>query len=202
MQVWYKPLQSLVAIFFTWIVGSLVAGSDTFATTSLARGLSLADLAMFLTQLITLVLLLILVRQVQTALPENGRIASFLRALLPPLATLITLLLGQNLVLDMAEPFLSLSGERILVLLFWLAILASAGWLVWTSYNHAPELVAGLLALGGKLERWPHKLHTCPSCGAHLKDQGSFCGYCGASLTPSPAGPSSGSDFDKTRGGR
>lgn len=190
MQAWFKPLQSLVAILFTWIVGSLVAGSDTFATTPLVRGLSLADLAMFLTRFITLVLLFILVRQVQAALPENGRIASFLRALLPPLATLLILLLAQNLVLDMAEPFLSLGGERILVLLFWLAILAGAGWLVWTSYNHAPELVAGLLALGGKLERWPHKLHTCPSCGAHLKDQGRFCGYCGTPLKPSSAEPS------------
>ncbi len=189
MQAWFKPLQSLVAMLFTWIVGGLVAGSDTFATTSLTHGLSLADLARFLTQLVTLVLLFVLAGQVQAVLPENGRIASFLRAILSPLATLVILLLAQNLVLDLTEPFLGLTGKRMLVLLFWLAVLASAGWLVWTSYNHAPELVAGLLALGGKLENWPRRLHTCLACGAHLRDRGRFCGYCGAELTTPPQVP-------------
>ncbi|BCX82029.1 hypothetical protein MIT9_P1611 [Methylomarinovum caldicuralii] len=182
MQAWRKPLQSLVAILFTWLIGVVVASSDLFAETPLLRGLSLADLALFLTQLVILVLLFVLARQIQAALPENGRIASFLRAILPPLATLVILLLAQNLILDIVAPYLALWGEHLLVLLFWLLVIATAAWLVWTSYCHAPELIAGVLAFGGKLGQLPKKLNTCPACGAHRRDDGPYCSYCGTRL--------------------
>ncbi len=179
---WQKPLQSIVAIFITWIVGYLIAQSSIFASTLIFRSLSLADLALLLTRITILILMLVLARQLQMVLPENGKGASFLRAILTPLATLIILLMGQNVLLEMLAPFLSSGGEKILILLFWLATLACTAWLIWLSYLHGPELVAGIIALGHRFSQVKQEMKICPGCGAHLKETTNFCGYCGTSL--------------------
>ncbi len=180
---WQKPFQSIVAILITWAVGHLLALTDTFASTPLLDTLSLADLALLFARIAILALLLVLARQLQTVLPKNGKGSSFLRAVLTPLATLIILLTGQNVVLEVLDSFLSHSGEQILILCFWLAALGCTGWLIWRSYLHGPELVAGFIALGHRFSQTREALKTCPQCGAHLKEVANYCGYCGAPLT-------------------
>ncbi len=181
---WQRPFQSIVAILITWVFGHLLARSGTFASTPLVDSLSLADLALLLSRCAILVLLLVLARQLQTVLPENGKGSSFLRAVLTPLAALIILLLGQNLLLEMVDPFLSRNGEQLLILVFWLAAVAATGWLIWRSYLHGPQLVAGLIALGHRFNQSREESRTCPHCGAHLKEAANYCAYCGAALTP------------------
>ncbi|XSG83742.1 MAG: zinc ribbon domain-containing protein [Methylohalobius sp. ZOD2] len=178
---WQKPLQSLVAMIATWILGMLVAQIPVFAH-PLVANLSLAEAVLYLTQFALLILFFILGRQIGAALPENGKTCSFLRAILTPLVVLIILGLGQETLLNLTSPYLSVTGERLLIVAFWLAILVSAGWLIWLCYTHASKLVAGIIALVDKLRHWRRQIRTCPACGAHLKEDFPYCPYCGAPL--------------------
>lgn len=179
---WQKPLQILIAIFFTLMVGTLIAKVPSFAETALYRHLDLADLIVFLTQLAALLLLYLLAREVKESLPKNGKICSFLRGILPPIAALLILILGEDVLMDILEPFLSITGERLVILLFWLAILASGVWLIWSSYQHGPELIAGIVAWARFFETWGKEITLCPACGAHIDKGVKFCGYCGAPI--------------------
>ncbi len=179
---WQKPLQCFIAILSTLLVGTLIANISNFSHTQVIKHLSLSELIIFLTQIAALVLLYLLAREIKEALPNNGKTSSFIRGILPATAALLILILGQDVIMDILAPYLSSKGERIVIFLFWLAILVSGTWFIWSSYIHGPQLVAGILALAHHFEQWGKQVTLCPACGAHVKDDMTFCSYCGAQL--------------------
>jgi hypothetical protein len=109
-------------------------------------------------------------------LRAEGRNTAAVGFLVLPLATLVVLAIGYDVLLGILRPFLSAAPKDIYNWLFVVAILGSAIWLVTALYRHADGIV-GLLEEIPALPRGARS--RCTSCGKPVALRAKFCSACG-----------------------
>jgi hypothetical protein len=156
-------------------LGAGLAELTVFKQTMLGTPkLPAASLARFLGYGGALLILWMLAARSGRQIRKAAGSAAHLGFLVLPLATLIVLSVGYDVVLALLRPFLTAQLKDAYNWLFVFGITASALWLVVALYQHAEGFIA--LAKAVPLRANGKK---CGSCGAGLPAKAKFCSACG-----------------------
>ncbi len=162
-----------------FILGSLPLFREAGIGTT---GLTAAHMIQFLGYAGALVLLWLLGHAARTRIPEERKDLWFTRQLAEPLATLIVIITGHQVLLLLLAPFLGGTGRSVYNWLFVLGSVGAALWLVLA----ASSAWATLTGERPLLRRsWPSpasKPPACPQCGTPVRTNMKFCSQCGQSI--------------------
>ena len=162
----------LAAVLLGTAIGELAVFKQTTLGTPKLSAAALARLVGYATALVVFALL---GQRIAKQLQSAGNGAAHLGFLVVPIALLVVLSAGYDVVLNALRPFLSATYKDAYNWVFVLGISACAVWLVVRLNRHAEGLVE--LVRGLRMRR-PGAL--CSACGAGLRDEAKFCAACGA----------------------
>lgn len=176
-----KAAQYLITIICVLIVGAIISSLPVMQEISFDSGLFAADFSAFAAKLAALVLFYLFSRHSIAALPDNGGTISFIRGIAVPTAALVIIVLGQRLVWQILEPFISPSGETVFFIVALLAILTATVWLMFCAYRDSLYLIDTLQHYVVHFPRikTDHKTRSCNACGKTTPGDAEFCPYCG-----------------------
>jgi hypothetical protein len=156
------------------LLGAAIGELPVFKQTTLGTPkLPAASLARFLGYGGALVIFALLARRVTGQLRQSANGTAHLAFLVVPLAGLIVLSLGYDVLLAILHPFLGAAHRTLYNWLFVFGISACAVWLVAALYRHAEGLTELIRAV-------PRAPLSCGSCGAAIQAQARFCAACGS----------------------
>ncbi|MGZ8238065.1 MAG: zinc ribbon domain-containing protein [Methylobacter sp.] len=182
---WGKPVQYLIAIIITLMIGEIVETIPLFSTTEVFRGLTSSELVSFSTNIAVLVLFFLFTKHAINALVGSGDAVIFLRRLAIPVAVLIIVCIAQQSIGAIITPYLGSTGKTVLILISSLAVLSAALWVIIAGYRYSPMLFDFFAALvekirslipGNAVER------KCPACAVPVKGAEKYCLACGNDL--------------------
>jgi hypothetical protein len=157
------------------LLGVAIGELPVFKQTTLGTPkLPAAALARFLGSGGALVIFALVAQRAAGQLRRSDNGMAHLAFLLLPLAGLIVLSLGYDILLAILHPFLGAAHKNLYNWLFVLGISACAVWLVAALYRHSEGMIELLRAvLQGPAEK-------CDACGAALHEHARFCAACGS----------------------
>ena len=179
-----KATQYLLAIITLLIIGKLITLIPVMDRLQLAGTYKAAEIVWFGTKLSALVMFYFFARSTIAAIPNNGSILSFFRSIAEPLTILVIVIISQELLWQILEPFVQTTGKKIYFSLAILLIVATSIWLVLRAYQSALYLFDTGQKITGYLSRLrPNSNKICISCGNLVKENAIFCSHCGLKLT-------------------
>ncbi len=180
----HKAIQFLLAIITLLIIGKLLTLVPVMNRLHLAGTYKAAELVWFSAELSALVIFYFFARAIIAATPNNGNILSFLRTIAEPLTILIIVILGQELLWQLLEPFVRAPGKKVYFSVAIISILAISIWLIVRAYHSAFYLVAVSEKIAKHISQFmPHLDTTCTACGHKVKSNALFCSHCGVKIT-------------------
>jgi hypothetical protein len=171
----------LVAVLLAGGIGELALFKQTALGTP---KLSAAGLVRFLGYGGALVMLWLLGQRAAKQLRAAAGKTAHLGFLIVPLATLIALSVGYDVLLAILRPLLATSHRQVYNWVFVLGISASAVWLIVVLYQHSEGLIELLRTAQPRASRSEAK---CAACGAGLPQEAKFCPACGNAAPSQPA---------------
>ena len=179
MQSWKWIARYAVVLVVALLLGAAIAELTVFKQTTLGTPrLPASALARFLGYGGALIVFWILARRIALQL-RNSECVRPVGLLMLPLASLIVLCAGYDVVLAILRPFLSAANKDVYNWMFVLSITACAIWLVASLYRRAEEIVDLLKTL-----RWSARTpgSTCQFCTSALPGHARFCAGCGKAV--------------------
>jgi hypothetical protein len=164
MERWSWLVRYAVAAVLALLLATILGGSQLFQNARVApAGPSAADLIRFFGEGTALLLLWLAADRAARSVPEDGRERSLVRHALPPLATLVVLVLAYPVPLLLVGRVLTEPSLMVYRWLFVLGISAAAIWLVWTVSRDAEALGPALARLRARLrERAARRAAAAP----------------------------------------
>ena len=186
MRAWVWAGQYLITMVLALLLAFILGSLSLFREASISTtGLTAAHIIQFLGYAGALVLLWLLGHAARTRIPEERKDLWFTRQLAEPLATLIVIIIGHQVLLLLLAPFLGGTGRSVYNWLFVLGSVGAALWLVQAASS------AWATSTGERpLLRRPRPIPAseappaCPQCGAPVRTNMKFCSQCGQSLAP------------------
>jgi hypothetical protein len=190
MRVWAWAGQYLITMALALLLGFILGILPLFREASIGTtGLTASNVIQFLAYASVLVLLWLLGRTASTQIPGERKELWFTRQLVEPLATLIVVIVGHQVLLLLLAPFLGGTGRSAYNWLFVLGSVGAALWLVlagssaWATLTGEPPVLR---------HPWPNPPSetppACPQCGTPVRTNMKFCSQCGHSLAPARCG--------------
>jgi hypothetical protein len=186
MRAWAWAGQYLITMVLALLLGFILGNLPLFREAGIGTtGLTAAHMIQFLAYAGALVQLWLLGHAARTRIPEERKDLWFTRQLAEPLATLIVVITGHQVLLLLLAPFLGGTGRSVYNWLFVLGSVGAALWLVLAG-SSAWAMLTGERPV---LQRpWPTPSSetppVCPQCGTPVRTNMKFCGQCGQSLAP------------------
>lgn len=181
MRSWGWVGQYAIAILLALLLGAALGSMPLFKETVLVtKKLKASDVAEFMGYGGALLLFWLLARRAATQVPTDPNGVSFLRYVIPPLATLMVVSASYSVLLVVGGPFLTKTGKTIYNWVFIVGIITAAVWLILAWLRHAAPAMESLETLG-EVGRNPQPSTTlsCPHCQAPVVGHTTFCGRCG-----------------------
>ena len=178
-----KAIQYFFAILSILIIGKLITIIPVMDRLQLAGTYKAAQIAWLGAKLSALVLFYYFARATITAIPNNGSLLPFIRNITGPLTILVIVIIGQELLWQLLEPFVQTAGKKIYYSLAIIVIIAISIWLVFRAYQSALYLSG----TGQKIVKYISKIRysqykACTDCGHQIKNDAKFCSQCGLKI--------------------
>ncbi len=175
-----KAIQYFFAIITILLIGKLISIIPVMSRLQLIGTFKAAEIVWFGAKLSALVLFYYFSRSSIAAIPNNGSILSFIRNIAEPLTILAIVIIGQELLWQILEPFVQNTGKKVYFGLAILAIVMISIWLVLKAYQSALYLFEASQQIAKHLSRYaPNLNQTCTECGNQIKSNALFCSNCG-----------------------
>lgn len=175
-----RAVQYLLAIIMVLIIGKSITLIPVMSRLQLADTFKAAEMVWFGAKLSALVMFFYFARSTIAAIPNSGGILSFFRNIAEPVTVLIIVILGQELLWQLLEPFVQEMGKTIYFSLAVILIVAVSIWLVFRAYQSAIYLFDASRVITKYLSRFiPNSNKICVSCGKPVTDNAMFCSHCG-----------------------
>jgi len=175
-----KATQYFLAIITTLIIGKLITLIPVMDRLQLAGTYKAAEIVWFGAKLSALVMFYYFARSTISAIPNNGSILSFFRHVAEPLTILVIVIIGQELLWQLLEPFVQTTGKKIYFSLAILLIVIISIWLVLRAYQSALYLFDTGKKIADYLSRFKPNLNKiCMACGSLVRSNAVFCSHCG-----------------------
>ncbi len=186
MRAWAWTGQYLITMVLALLLGYILGSLPLFREAGIGTtGLTAAQMIQFLGYAGALVLLWLLGHAASTRIPEERKELWFTRQLVEPLATLIVIIIGHQVLLLLLAPFLGGTGRSVYNWLFVLGSVGAALWLVLAGSSAWAALTGERPMLRRPWPTPPSEVSAaCPQCGTPVRSNMKFCGQCGQSLTP------------------
>ncbi len=184
MRAWAWAGQYLITMALALLLGFILGSLSLFREAGIGTtGLTAAHVIRFLGYASALVLLWLFGRTASTQIPEERKGLWFTRQLVEPLATLIVVIIGHQVLLLLLAPFLGATGRSVYNWLFVLGSAAAALWLVLAG-SRAWAALTGERPVPRRSCPTPtsEAPSACPQCGTPVRANTKFCNQCGQSL--------------------
>ena len=178
-----KAIQYFLAIIMILIIGKLISLIPVMSRLQLAGTYKVAQIVWFSAKLSVLILFYFFARYSLAVLPNTGAILSFFRNIVEPLTVLIIVIIGQELLWQLLEPFVQTTGKKIYFSLAILLIVTISILLVLRAYQSALYLLNAGPEITKYLSRLvPISYKICTACSKKVMENAIFCSYCGYKL--------------------
>ncbi|MGR8930103.1 MAG: zinc ribbon domain-containing protein [Gammaproteobacteria bacterium] len=179
-KTWHKAIRLLVTLLIALLLGKLVSLLPVMGNLVLFRSITASNAVWFLAEISALCLFYFFARYAIESIPNKGGALYFLRGIASPLAMLVMVILIQDLIWQLLEPFVRHTGKTLFFGIASLAIIAVSVWLILKAYEHAGHLASGIGELGDVLSRLTQtRKSSCPHCQAEISAKARFCDKCG-----------------------
>ena len=178
-----KAIQYLLAIITILVIGKLITFIPVMSRLQIAGTYNAAEIVWFGAKLSALVMFYYFSRFFIAAIPNNGNILSFFRNVAEPLTILVIVIIGQELLWQLLEPFVQTTGKKIYFSLAILLIVTISIWLVLKAYQSALYLFDASQKIAKYFSRFiPNQNNTCIACGNKVMSNAVFCSHCGLKI--------------------
>ena len=178
-----KAIQYFIAIIIILITGKLISLIPVMGRLQLAGVYKAAEIVWFSAKLSALVMFYYFARSTIAAIPNNGSILSFFRNIAEPLTILLIVIIGQELLWQLLEPFVQATGKKIYFSSAIILIVTISIWLVLRAYQSALYLFEASQKITKYLSRFIPDAHkTCMACGTKISNNAIFCSNCGLKI--------------------
>lgn len=178
-----KAIQYFLAIITTLLIGKLISMIPVMSRLQLAGTYKAAEIVWFGSKISALVMFYYFARSAIAAIPNNGSILSFFRNIAEPITILVIVIIGQELLWQLLEPFVQNTGKKVYFSLAILAIVSISIWLVLKAYQSALYLFETSQQVAKFLSRFaPSSHHSCTACGHHIRNNAIYCSSCGIKI--------------------
>ncbi|MGR9114272.1 MAG: zinc ribbon domain-containing protein [Gammaproteobacteria bacterium] len=175
-----RAAQYLVTVVAVLLIGYVLSILPVMTRLEFVGVLLAADLILFVSRAAALVFFFLFARHALAAIPEHSGILSFFKGIAEPAAVLIIVIIGQDLLWQVIEPFVGGSGKTVYFGGV-IALIVSVGvWLVFCAYRQAAELLDSVQYVTEQfLKLMSAQKNLCSSCGGKLTKDAKFCSHCG-----------------------
>lgn len=181
MRRWEWAVPYAIGIFLALALGTILGGIPLFKQTALGgTRLTAADLVHFMGYGGALVGVWLLAQRAAVHLPKGSLVLSLLRQVDVPLATLIVVSAGYQVLLLLVGPFLNETAATVYNWIFVLGIVGAALWVAVVGCRSS----AVLIEMVGAPEHTVTSPSACPKCGVPVGVGQKYCSQCGQSLAP------------------
>ena len=178
-----KAIQYFIAIIIILITGKLISLIPVMERLHLAGVYKAAAIVWFSAKLSALIMFYFFSRSTIAAIPNAGSILSFFRNIAEPLTILLIVIVGQELLWQLLEPFVQGAGKKIYFSLAIILIVTISIWLVLRAYQSALYLFEASQNITKYLSRFiSNSTKTCIACGTKIKNNAIFCSNCGLKI--------------------
>ncbi len=175
-----KAIQYFLAIIAILLIGKLISIIPVMSRLQIVGTYRAAEIVWFGAKLTALIMFYYFARYTIAAIPNNGSMLSFVRNIAKPLTILLIVIIGQELLWQILDPFVQRTGEKIYFSLAIITIVIISIWLVFKAYQSALYLFEGGQQIAKYLSRLvPNSFQTCIACGNQVKNNALFCSACG-----------------------
>lgn len=182
-----KAIKIFLAIITLLVFGKLISLIPVMDRLQVAGTYKAAEIVWFGSKLSALVMFFFFTRAMIAAIPNNGSSFSFFRDLAEPLSILLIVIIGQELLWQLLEPFVQSSGKKIYFSLAIILIVSLSAWLVFRAYRSALYLLdtkQKIINFFSHLKHFQYK--KCIACGSQVTDNAVFCSHCGIKIDQQP----------------
>lgn len=175
-----RAAQYLVTLLVLLLVGYLISLLPIMSRLEIAKGISAAQIVIFFTELVALALFYFFAIRAISALPKQGGVLFFVRALMVPGTLLIIVIIGQAVLWHVLAPFIGSTGKNIYLGIAILLIVLVGIWFVWMAYQNSPHLIQSIRQITDNVPRLTYlQTSACPKCGQLSDRNAPFCSHCG-----------------------
>jgi len=178
-----KAIQYFLVIITILLIGKLISMVPVMNRLYLAGTYKAAEIVWFSSKISALVMFYYFARSTIAAIPNNGGILSFFRNIAEPLTILVIIIVGQELLWQLLEPFVQNTGKKVYFSLAIITIVSISIWLVLKAYQSAFYLFEASQKVAKRLSHFaPSSNQACTACGHHNMNNAIFCSICGIKI--------------------
>lgn len=178
-----KAIQYFIAIIIILITGKLISLIPVMERLHLAGVYKAAAIVWFSAKLSALIMFYYFSRSTIAAIPNAGSFLSFFRNIAEPLTILLIVIVGQELLWQLLEPFVQGTGKKIYFSCAIILIVTISIWLVLRAYQSALYLFEVSQKITKYLSQFvSNSTKTCMACGTKIKKSAIFCSNCGLKI--------------------